>query len=513
MRCGIDGDRIRLVNFARLLWETAQRAPRNEAVRDSSVRWTYSELTARASVFANALHQSGVHPADRVAILLPHGAEAAAAIYGVSATGAVVSVLNWLYRPRQVEHVLDDAGVRLLVTTRSWIEQQTRPLPPSVQVLFAEDLTGTASFEPVDVDDAAPAQITYTSGSTGRPKGVVFSHANIHVGIRTVVEYLGIRREDRIASLLPFGFVYGFNQLNCAVASGAALDIVETVLAPETVRTLIERRCTVLAAVPPLWTQLLRVNDFTQPLGDLRVLTCAGGRLAPEAVRALRTAQPQAKLFLMYGLTEVFRSTYLPSEEVDDHPDSMGRAVPGSRVYVVREDGTLASDDEIGELVHAGPTVALGYWNDPEATARVFRPNPIEPAAPPPLDRAVFSGDLVRRDAEGRLYYVGRRDRMIKTLGFRVSPDEISDVLHASGLVADAAITAAPDTARGEKIVAHVVLTPASTLEALRAWCGAELPRHMQPAQWDVQPALPRLASGKHDLIALAAAAASSKRK
>jgi amino acid adenylation domain-containing protein len=501
------------VNFARLLWETTERTPSNEAVRDSTVRWTYSELTARASAIANALLQHGVQPSYRVAVLLPHGAEAAAAVYGVSATGAVVSVLNWLYRPRQVEHVLADSGAHLLLTTRSWVDQQARSLPSSVRVVFTEDLTEPASFDPVEVDDTAPAQITYTSGSTGRPKGVVFSHANLGAGIRTVVDYLGIRREDRIASLLPFGFVYGFNQLNCAVATGAALDIVDTVLAPETVRTLIERRCTILAAVPPLWTQLLRVQEFASPLTDLRVLTCAGGRLAPDAVRALRAAQPQAKLFLMYGLTEVFRSTYLPPDEVDDHPDSMGRAVPGSRVYVVREDGTLTADEEVGELVHAGPTVALGYWNDPDATARVFRPNPIEPAALAPLDRAVFSGDLVRRDGDGRLYYVGRRDRMIKTLGFRVSPDEITDVLHASGMVADAAVTAAPDAARGEKIVAHVVLAPAATLDALRVWCGTELPRHMQPAQWDVQPVLPRLASGKHDLIALATAAASVKRK
>jgi acyl-CoA synthetase (AMP-forming)/AMP-acid ligase II len=183
----------------------------------------------------------------------------------------------------------------------------------------------------------------------------------------------------------------------------------------------------------------------------------------------------------------------------------MGRAVPGARVYVMRDDGSICDDGEVGELVHAGPTVALGYWNDPETTARVFRPNPTADAAVPALARVVHSGDLVRRDAEGRLYYVGRRDRMIKTLGFRVSPDEIADVIYASRQVTEVAITSEPDEQRGERIVAHVVLAADGTLDALRRWCGVELPRHMQPARWDVRPSLPRNASGKHDLLALGA--------
>jgi acyl-CoA synthetase (AMP-forming)/AMP-acid ligase II len=144
----------------------------------------------------------------------------------------------------------------------------------------------------------------------------------------------------------------------------------------ELVKSLEAAETTVLAGVPPIWMQLLKTPAFQTPLPSLRIATCAGGRLSPEAVRSVRAAQPQAQLFLMYGLTEVFRSTFLPPEEVDAHPDSMGRAVPGSRVYVVREDDTLAADDEVGELVHAGPTVALGYWNDPETSAKVFRPNP-----------------------------------------------------------------------------------------------------------------------------------------
>jgi amino acid adenylation domain-containing protein len=491
------------MNIARLLWDRAAATPDRLAVRDGDRALTYAALTARAAAIAAAIRSRGVVRGDRVGVLLPHGADAAAAFYGAAASGAIVTVISWLSRPRQVEQVAARAGVRALLTSRAWAEQQVRAIEGIGDIIFIEDIPHEGEATPADADADHAAQISFTSGSTGGPKGVVVSHANLLAGIRTVVSYLDIRPDDHIASLLPFSFVYGFNQLNCAIATGASLDIIATAMAPEVVRALVRHETTVLAAVPPLWMQLLRVAEFGSPIPSLRVLTCAGGRLSPEGVRALRAAQPHARLFLMYGLTEVFRSTYLPPEEVDAHPDSMGRAVPGSRVYVMREDGTPCEDGEVGELVHAGPTVALGYWDDPEATARVFRPNPTAERAVPHLARAVHSGDLVRRDHEGRLYYVGRRDRMIKTLGFRVSPDEVADVLYASRQVSEAAVTSEPDEQRGERIVAHVVLAGGGSLEALRRWCGTELPRHMQPARWDVRDSLPRNASGKHDLLAL----------
>jgi acyl-CoA synthetase (AMP-forming)/AMP-acid ligase II len=205
----------------------------------------------------------------------------------------------------------------------------------------------------------------------------------------------------------------------------------------------------------------------------------------------------------MYGLTEVFRSTYLPPEEVDAHPDSMGRAIPESTVYVVGENGRVAAPGEVGELVHGGPTVGIGYLGDPDGTARVFKPNPFLGAGEAGPPRVVYSGDLVRRDEEGRLYYVARSDRMIKTLGFRVSPDEIADVILASGQVSEAAVITEPDAQRGERIVACVVMRPEGALEALKRFCNVELPRYMQPARYALVSAIPRNPSGKHDLLTL----------
>src|SRR5207247_189170 len=272
------------------------------------------------------------------------------------------------------------------------------------------------------------AQIIYTSGSTGLPKGVAVSHANLLAGTRAVVSYLGITPDDRVASLLPFSFVYGMSQLLCAVAAAAALVVERSPLSQQALETVRVRKVTVLGAVPPLWLRLLNVAAFREtPLPDLRVMTNAGGRLPTEAVRALRRAQPAARLYLMYGLTEALRSTYLPPEGVDRRPDSIGRAIPHAEVYVLREDGTAAA------------------------------------------------------------------------------PDEIANVLYGSGEVAEAAVLGEPDELWGERIVAYVVLTSAGSLERLKAYCGRELPRYLQPARIEVRAALPMLPSGKHDLGAVQA--------
>jgi acyl-coenzyme A synthetase/AMP-(fatty) acid ligase len=232
-------------------------------------------------------------------------------------------------------------------------------------------------------------------------------------------------------------------------------------------------------------------------------MTNTGGHMPIDAVRALRAAHPAARIFLMYGLTEAFRSTYLPPDQVDHRPDSIGRAIPGAQIMVLTPDGRDAEPGEEGELVHRGPTVALGYWNDPEATAATYRPNPLRPAGTPDVERVVFSGDIVRRDAEGFLYYVGRRDRIIKTLGYRVSPDEVAGVLYASKQVAEVVITAEPDAARGSLIIAHVVLAEGGTVAALKRYAGIELPRYMQPARIETHDSLPRTTSGKHDTRSL----------
>ena len=493
-------------NFASLLASAAVRFDDAVAIRTRDEATTFAALGRRAAAIAAALRDAGVGPGDTVAILVRRPADAAAAFFAALGVGAVGINVNELYRPRQVEYVLGHAPARVLLTSAEVLAALPRAIETTATILDLDTVPQDGgAFVPVPRPADAPAQVTYTSGSTGQPKGVVMAHANLWAGVRIVAGYLGIRRDDRIGSLLPFSFVYGFNQLTLALHTGATLVVERSALPQEIVATIRRERVTVLAAVPPLWLQLLGVGAFRdQPVEHLRVVTNAGGRLPPATVRQLRQAQPQAQLFLMYGLTEVFRSTFLPPDEVDEFPDSMGRAIPQSTVWVVGDDRRkLCAPGEVGELVHGGPTVGLGYLHDLESTARAFADNPFLVPGEEGPKRVVYSGDMVRRDETGRLFYVGRRDRMFKTLGFRVSPDEIADVLYASGQVREAIVVTEPDTQRGERIVACVVLNEGASVEALRRFCGVELPRYMQPARYDVRTELPRNASGKHDVRAM----------
>ena len=494
-------------NIALLLWGTADRVSERCAIAERGAEVSYGELRARAARIATALRKAGVVPGDRVAIFLERGADAAAAFFGAAASGAIAINVNETLRPRQVEHILADSGAIAFITSAELLERQPRKIESSATVFDVAQVTGDLEFAPVSRVGPDFAQIIYTSGSTGLPKGVTLMHANLWSGVRAVSSYVRINADDRIASLLPFSFDYGFNQLLCAVGAGARLVVERSPLPQQIVATLREQAVTVLPCVPPLWLQLLGSSTFRDtPIDSLRAMTNTGGRIPVEGVRQLRAANPQAELFLMYGLTEAFRATYLPPDLVDAHPDSIGRAIPGSEILVVREDLTPCDTDEVGELVQRGSTVSAGYWNDPETTARIFRPHPFREAAMPDSERVVFSGDLVRRDANGLLYFVGRRDGLIKTLGFRASPDEITDVIYASGEVVEAVIGTVPDQVKGQVIVAYVVLTAQGSLDRLQQFCRAELPRYLQPGRFEARSELPRTASGKFDVRAAQAA-------
>jgi acyl-CoA synthetase (AMP-forming)/AMP-acid ligase II len=492
-------------NIANLLWEADAAGGDRPAIVEQRETTTYRELRRRAGTVGQALVGNGFEPCDRAAILLPRGADAAAAYFGSMAAGAVAVFVNESLRPRQIEYIVRHSGARALLTSSDMMGRLPRALDADVRLIDLSDLPSSGLIRPMSRIGPDLAQIIYTSGSTGLPKGVTLSHGNLWSGLIAVRGYLGFSPSDRIASLLPFSFDYGLNQLLCSVAAGATLVVERSPVPARIVRTLREEKVTVLAAVPPLWLQLLDVDSFgTDRIDSLRVMTNTGGRLPTEAVRQLRRAQPDAALVLMYGLTEAFRSTYLPAAIVDAKPESIGRAIPGAEILVLRDDLSPCAPKEIGQLVHRGPTVALGYWDDPEATAGVFRPNPILRPGAPDDETVVFSGDLVFRDEEGDLFFVGRRDRMIKTLGYRVSPDEIVDVLYGSGEVVEAAVTSEPDDLRGAQIVAYVVLKDGGELARLERFCQTEMPRYMQPARIEVRRALDRTHTGKHDVAAMA---------
>jgi amino acid adenylation domain-containing protein len=495
-----------LGNAAQILLATAAADPAQPAVIDGDATTCYGELAARSLGIARTLQAVGVDPDDRVAVLLQRGADAAAAFFGVLASGAIAVTVNESLRPRQVEYILDHAGATVLLTSSELTRRLPRPLTTSARVVELDDVPASGSVQPVARVDSDVAHLIYTSGSTGLPKGVTISHGNLWAGMTAVVDYLGITREDRIASLLPFSFDYGLNQLLCCAGTGATLVVERSPIPHRIVGTLRSEAVTVLPAVPPLWLQLLTVDGLRDKrLPALRVMTNTGGRLPVDAVGRLRACQPQADLVLMYGLTEAFRSTYLAPGAVDRKPGSIGRAIPGAEILVLNERLERCRSGETGQLVHRGPTVALGYWNDPEATSKVFRSHPLRPPGTPDSERVVFSGDLVYQDEDGDLFFVSREDTMIKTLGYRVSPDEVTDALYGSGEVLEALVTSEPDELRGARIVAYVVLVDGGRLDRLKAFCARELPRYMQPSRIELRSALGRTSSGKHDPAATVA--------
>jgi len=503
------------------IFDSAARIPDAEALVYGAARCTYAELAASVRAMASLLLAHGLQPGERVAIYMEKRIENVIAMFGAAAAGCVFVPVNPLLKPEQVAYILGDCNVRLLVTSP---ERQAQLAPvlaacPDLEALLLTDgapaapsglavlhwaaLNGHADdarapHRRIDTDMAA---ILYTSGSTGAPKGVVLSHRNMVAGADSVATYLGLCAADRLLAVLPLSFDYGLSQLTTAFLRGATVVLMNYLFPKDIVAAVHAERITGLAAVPPLWIALSRFE--WPPECTLRFITNSGGAMPTVTVAALQRALPRTEIFLMYGLTEAFRSTYLPPAELARRPGSIGHAIPNAEVLVVRPDGSLCAPDEPGELVHRGALVALGYWNDAARTAQRFRPAPCQPPGLPLPELAVWSGDTVRRDADGYLYFIGRSDEMIKVSGYRISPTEIESVLHASGLVAEVAVFGIDDTQLGQAIVAVAVADPQQVdRAALLAECRRRLPAYMVPALEHIvlrSEALPRNPNGKID--------------
>jgi acyl-CoA synthetase (AMP-forming)/AMP-acid ligase II len=342
--------------------------------------------------------------------------------------------------------------------------------------------------------------LLYTSGSTGRPKGVMLSHANLWLGAVSVAHYLGLTPHDRTLAVLPLAFDYGQNQLLSTWAAGAHAIACDYLLPRDVVRAVGRHDVTVLAGVPPLWVQLAEADWARGEGASLRTLTNSGGHLPEPIVRKLQAFFPEVRLHLMYGLTEAFRSTSLDPALVDQHPDSVGTSIPFAEVMVVGGDGTEASPGEEGELVHAGPLVARGYWRNPVRTAERFRP---APAFSKYGGVAVWSGDRVVRGEDGLIRFRGRDDAMIKVSGNRLSPTEIEEAALASGAVREALAIGVSDQRLGQAVMLIAVPNGGGAEQRLRAYLSAELPAYMQPREIVWRAALPLSPNGKVDRAAL----------
>jgi len=510
-----------------MLQASARRLPDKEALVHGKQRLSYHEVARRVAGLATGLRQASVERIDRVGIYLEPSMQQVISIFGISQAGGAYVPINHQLFPEQVGHIMKDCSMTALITTRARLASLAPVLSdvPSLKflVVVADDEPAAASLPVHDFDQMCAleppakwhkpsiskdlAAILYTSGSTGKPKGVMLSHANVMAGATIVSTYLEIAERERILAILPFSFDAGMNQLTTAFQQGATLVLMTFTFAREIVQMLLKERITGLAGVPTLWNLLAQPNSTLakQPLPDLRYITNTGGAMPQTTLAALRKALPTTNVVLMYGLTEAFRSTYLPPSELERRPTSMGKAIPDTEILVLNEEGKLCKPGEVGELVHRGPTVSMGYWGRPDDTARALRPNPLLPHELDDCERVCYSGDLVKMDEDGFLYYVGRRDTMIKSSGFRISPTEVEEVLYKSGQVRGAAVIGIPDDVLGQSIKAFVVPSNGHGLDAERllAFCAEHMPRYMVPKTVEVLDEMPKTSSGKVDYPAL----------
>ena len=470
-------------------WLARRGKPDDPALRIGDERLTYAQLDQAVGRTAGCL-AGLLHEGDRVASWMGKNRLACVLPLACARAGLVHVPINPALRRAQAEHILADSGVRLLIANTARLES-LRALPEHVRDVG--EWPGEGDFlPPSQMAPDALAALLYTSGSTGRPKGVMLSHANLWLGAVSVAHYLGLGASDRTLCVLPLAFDYGQNQLLATWAAGSEAIAFDYLLPRDVVKAVQRTQATVLAGVPPLWVQLAE-QEWGAAGASLRTLTNSGGHLAEPLVRRLRGLFPEARLHLMYGLTEAFRSASLDPALADEKPDAVGTAIPFAELSVRRADGSEAARGEEGELVHAGPLVAQGYWNDPERTAQRFR------------DGAVWSGDRAVIGADGLLRIRGRDDAMIKVSGHRVAPGEVEEAALASGAVSDCAAFGVADERLGQRIVLVAVARGEAAEERLRAWFAAELPAHLRPSELRWVDALPLSPNGKIDRAALQA--------
>ena len=513
-----------------LIASSAAHKPEAVALTYGKQSMRYADLQQSIEGFVSGLRSLGLQRGERIAIYLEKRFETVIASFGATAAGCVFVPLNPLLKPDQVAYIMRDCNVRALITSnerlpllapvleachdlRHVVLINAEALPPStnqvpgpVTQLRWDDLLKAPAQAGHRVIDTDMAAILYTSGSTGKPKGVVLSHRNMVAGAKSVASYLENTADDTLLAALPLSFDAGFSQLTTAFHAGARVVLLNYLMPRDVLKALERERVTGLTAVPPLYIQLAQLEWPAGITEHLRYFANTGGRMPRETLAALRTRMPQTKPYLMYGLTEAFRSTYLPPDEVDKRPDSIGKAIPNAEILVLREDGSPCAPNEPGELVHRGALVGMGYWNDHEKTAERYKPLPANtPGREAGLvlpELAVFSGDTVRMDEEGFLYFIGRRDEMMKTSGYRVSPTEVEEVLYATRLVGECVAFGVDHATLGQAI--QVIATPpeGGSLDAtaLLAECRKLMPAYMVPAHIDVRDGpLPRNPNGKID--------------
>ncbi|WP_349743669.1 AMP-binding protein [Roseateles cavernae] len=508
------------ISIYELLRRAAQRDPEQIALIDAEQHYSYRALLDRVEACAAGLAGQGLGPGARLAISMSKGVEEVVAMLAASRLRAAYANISRQWTPAQLLDAVIELGADLLLVDAERAQQLAGlPRPASLRWLVTTGEPGPGTLGWAALLEAGRraelperpgldgdlCTIIFTSGSSGKPKGVLLSNRNIVSSIQSTVQYLGNHAGDRVLAVLPFCFNYGLGQLLTMLAVGGTTVLHKNFLATDLLEALQRHRITGLAGIPPLWTDIVEVlEDAPQRFPALRYISNAGGKCAERVLAALPQCFPDQQIFLMYGMTEAVRSSYLAPAEFAAKRGALGRAVPNAELLVLHPEGRLCRPGEVGELVHRGPSVALGYLNAPLASREKFRALPLQAGvATAPDERLCFSGDLVRLDADGVLWYVGRSDRMIKSSGYRISPTEIEDVLSTAPGVQKAIVFGQDDERLGQKIIALLTTANDETPNpaGLRQHCRGRLAPYMTPVvfhHW--RGPLPLTGNGKIDV-------------
>ena len=500
-----------------LLRNSAQLFPKKTAVIFGKQKVTYEEMDVSVNRLANALISRGIKRDDRVGVFLDNSVEAVTALFAILKANATFVVINPTTKVQKLSYILNDCRMSGLIT--SWdkftlVSQIHGDVPSLKFVIFSGKKEGFAETDPhmflgyeellrssasgpppsecIDQDLAA---IIYTSGTTGVPKGVMMTHLNVVSACSSITTYLENTSSDIILDVLPLSFDYGLYQVLMAFKTGATLVLERTFLYPfDIVKTIIREKVTGFPGVPTIFALLLQLDSLRDyDFSHLRYITNTAAALPVSHVKKLREVFPCTKIYLMYGLTECKRVSYLPPEVVDRRPDSVGRGMPNEEVYIVDEQGRRVKPGEIGELVVRGSNVMRGYWELPGETDKLLKPGKY------PGERVLYTGDLFRMDEEGYLYFVARKDDIIKTRGEKVSPKEVESVLYRLNGVLEAAVTGVSDQILGEAVKAVVVLKKGANIteEDIRRFCAQNLEDFMVPKMVEFRESLPKTETGK----------------